>query len=516
MLLPTYFNRLIILSLDLGTSGCKGYMISSEGKILSSAKVGYKTYFGPGNVVEQNPSDWLAASIKCLKILCKNSDLRKDVAGLCVDATVGTLVPIERWGVSSVDRVPMYSDMRALDETEFVRERFGESFLYERTGNPLTPVPTLLKMMWIKRNMNKVYERTRKFIFHKDFVVENLIDESEPFTDYSDASATMAYDIRKKEWIDDVLEETGIASDKMVNVKESTEIVGDLRRDIAEELGIKRVPITVGAGDCAATLYGAGAISDATGDIYIGTAPEVDLTLEELRLDPKCRVPVRCHVLKSQWYSSATTLSGYSVGWFLDNFSNNLGIKNVSNPIDFLNEKCASIPPGSGGLIYLPYIIGERCPLMDPSARAAFIGLDINHGIEHIYRSVLEGIGFALRENYEVYVKDMGIRIDYLAFCGGGAENRLLRKIIVSNLKFDGLLLENPIDCAALGNVMLFLKSIGFFKDFRQARAVIVKSVGKEVSDRMLEKIYDEIYQIYRDSYSRLKDIFSKLRKYRV
>ncbi|MEM4521949.1 MAG: FGGY family carbohydrate kinase [Nitrososphaeria archaeon] len=516
MLSPVYCSRLIILSLDLGTSGCKGYMISSDGKILSSAKVGYKTYFGPGNFVEQNPIDWVTASIECLKVLCRNSGLRRDVAGLCVDATVGTLVPIERWGIASLDRVPMYSDMRALDETEIVRERFGESFLYERTGNPLTPVPTLLKMMWIKRNMNKVYERTKKFIFHKDFIVENLIDECEPFTDYSDASATMAYDIRKKEWIDEVLKETGVEADKMVDVKESTEIVGELRGDIAEELGIKRVPVTVGAGDCAATLYGAGAISDASGDIYIGTAPEVDLTLEELRLDPKCRVPVRCHVLKNQWYSSATTLSGYSIGWFFDKFGKNLGVKRYSNPIDFLNEKCASISPGSSGLIYLPYIIGERCPLMDPLARAAFIGLDINHGIEHMYRAILEGIGFALRENYEVYVKDMGIGISYLAFCGGGAQNTLLRKIIVSNLKVDGLLLENPIDCAALGNVMLFLKSIGFFKDFRQAKDVVVKSVGKEVSDMMLEKVYDEIYQIYRESYARLKNVFSNLRRYRV
>ncbi len=491
-------------------------MISSDGKILSSAKVGYKTYFGPGNVVEQNPIDWVNASIKCLKVLCRNSDLKKDVAGLCVDATVGTLVPIERWGVASVDRVPMYSDMRALDETEFVRERFGESFLYEKTGNPLTPVPTLLKMIWIKKNMNKVYERTRKFIFHKDFVVENLIDEGKPFTDYSDASATMAYDIRKKEWISEVLEETGIAADKMVDVKESTEIVGDLRRDIAEELGVKRVPVTVGAGDCAATLYGAGAISDATGDIYIGTAPEVDLTLEELRLDPKFRVPVRCHVLKNQWYSSATTLSGYSIGWFFDRFGKNLGIKHALNPIDFLNERCSTIPPGSGGLIYLPYIIGERCPLMDPLARAAFIGLDVNHGIEHMYKAVLEGIGFALRENYEVYIKDMGVEISYLAFCGGGAQNAMLRKIIVSNLKVDGLLLENPIDCAALGNTMLFLKSIGFFKDFRQAKDVIVKSVGKEVPDKGLEKFYDEIYQVYRESYFRLKDVFSKLKRYRL
>ena len=507
---------MIVLSLDLGTSGCKGYMISSEGKIISTVKVDYETYFGPGNVVEQNPIDWVNASLKCLKILCRNRSFRGDVVGLCVDATVGTLVPIEGWGVPSVGRVPMYSDMRALDETKFVGERFGEAYLYQRTGNPLTPVPTLLKMMWFKKNMPKVYERTKKFVFHKDFVVENLVEENEPFTDYSDASATMAYDIRKKEWIWEVLEETGISSDKMVEVRESTEIAGMLKKDIAEMLEIKCVPVTVGAGDCAATLYGAGAISDSTGDIYLGTAPEVDLTLEELKLDKKFRVPVRCHVLKNQWYSSATTLSGYSIGWFLERFVKQRGFGRAPNLIEVLNRRCASVPPGSGGLLYLPYIIGERCPLLDPLARAAFIGLDMNHGVEHMYKAMLEGISFALRENYEVYVNEMGIDIRYLAFCGGGAQNALLRKMIASNFKVDSLLLENPIDCAALGNSMLLLKTLGFFKDFSQAKEVIVKSVGKESSDKELEKVYDELYNLYRESYIRLKDIFGKLQGYRI
>lgn len=502
-----------VLALDLGTSGCKGYIIDGDGRILSTVKVDYETYFGPGNVVEQNPMDWVNASIKCLKILCRKRSLVKDVIGICVDATVGTLVPIEKWGAPSTERAPMYSDMRAMEEAELVGERFGEEFLYQRTGNPLTPVPTLLKMMWLKRRTPKVYERTKKFVFHKDFVVENLVEGKEPFTDYSDASATMAYDIRRRKWIWEVLEETGISSDKMVEVRESTEVAGELRRDLAEALEIKPVPVTVGAGDCAATLYGAGAVSDATGDIYLGTAPEVDLTLEELRLDPKFRVPVRCHALKSQWYSSATTLSGYSIGWFLEKVA--VGRRVEGNLIEFLNKMCADIPAGSGGLIYLPYIIGERCPLRDPLARAAFIGLDVNHGLGHMYRAILEGMSFALRENYEVYVKDMGVKIGCLTFCGGGAQNPLLRKIIVSNLKVEGLMLENPIDCAALGNTMLLLKSLGFFKDLGQAKEAVVKSAGAELPDLKLEEFYEQLYPIYRDSYIRLKDVFARLKDYR-
>lgn len=507
---------MIVVSLDLGTSGCKGYLIDSEGRILLSAKVGYETYFSPGNAVEQNPIDWVNAALRCLKLLCKKGHVKKDVKGICVDATVGTLVPIKRWGIAALNKVPLYSDMRALEEAEFIRGRFGESFVYQRTGNPLTPVPTLLKMMWYKRHKPKVYEEIGKFVFHKDFVVESLVEENTPCTDYSDASATMAYDIKRREWIDEILEETGISKDKMVEVKESTEIVGELRRDIAEDLGIKRIPVTVGAGDCAATLYGAGAIEDSTGDIYLGTAPEVDLTLETLKLDPKLRVPVRCHSLKSQWYSSATTISGYSINWFLSKILKNTKLRSMEHTVELLNKKCDTVPAGSEGLLYLPYIIGERSPLLDPIARAAFIGLDINHGIEHLYKAVLEGISFALRENHDVYINDMGVKIRYLAFCGGGATNLQLRKMVASNLKVKGVLLENPIDCAALGSTMLFLKSIGFYKDLKEAKSVIVKAIGKEVPDETLAKTYDEYYPIYKESYSRLKDIFAKLRRYRT
>ena len=181
-----------------------------------------------------------------------------------------------------------------------------------------------------------------------------------------------------------------------------------------------------------------------------------------------------------------------------------------------MNKKCDTVPAGSEGLLYLPYIIGERSPLLDPIARAAFIGLDINHGIEHLYKAVLEGISFALRENHEVYINDMGVKIRYLAFCGGGATNLQLRKMVASNLKVKGVLLENPIDCAALGSTMLFLKSIRFYKDLKEAKSVMVKAIGKEVSDKKLAKTYDEYYPIYRESYSRLKDIFAKLRRYRT
>ncbi|MEM3404304.1 MAG: FGGY family carbohydrate kinase [Nitrososphaeria archaeon] len=503
---------MIIISLDLGTSGCKGYLINSEGKILLSAKARYETYFSSGNIVEQNPHDWVNAALRCLKRLCKKNYTKEEVKGLCIDATVGTLVPIEKWGMAALNRIPLYSDMRALEESEFIRERFGEIFVYQRTGNPLTPVPTLLKMMWYKRHKPKAYEKIRKFVSHKDFVVENLVEGDTPFTDYSDASATMAYDIRKKEWIYEILEETGISPDKMVDVRESTEVVGELKDDIADNLGIKRIPVTVGAGDCAATLYGAGAIKDSTGDVYLGTAPEVDLTMEELKLDPKLRVPVRCHALKNHWYSSATTVSGYSINWFLNKILRNTSSKSIEDVVEFLNKKSESVPAGSGGLLYLPYIIGERSPLLDPLARAAFIGLDINHGVEHLYKAILEGVSFALRENYEVYLNDMGIRIKYLAFCGGGARNMRLRKTIASNLKVEGVLLENPIDCAALGNTMLFLNSIGFYKDLEDAKNVMVKAIGKETPDATLAKTYDMYYSIYKESYLRLKDIFIKLR----
>jgi xylulokinase len=164
--------------------------------------------------------------------------------------------------------------------------------------------------------MPKVYEKIWKFIYHKDYIVGKLLNEwKEPFTDFTDASATMAFDINKLIWIEEILEETGIELEKMVKVKPSTEIVGELNEKLQKISLKKNIPILVGAGDCSAMLYGAGAVEDKTGDIYLGTTPEIDITHEELRLDSKFRLPVRSHGIKGFWYST-TTISGISINWF--------------------------------------------------------------------------------------------------------------------------------------------------------------------------------------------------------
>lgn len=503
-----------IIALDLGSSGCKGYIVSLDGKIAIKLKSSYKTYYSRGNFVEQKPKEWFKVVLECLKEIGKFVSKNKiEIEGICIDATVGTLVPIDKNKECVLENIPLYSDMRAIDEMNFVKEIFGEEFLYKKTGNPITPVPTLLKMIWYKRKMPKFYEKIWKFIYHKDYIVGKLLNEwREPFTDFTDASATMAFDIKKLIWIEEILEETKIGLEKMVEVKPSTEIVGELNNKIAKRYGLRKgMPILVGAGDCSATLYGAGAVEDRTGDVYLGTSPEIDLTFEELRLDPKFRLPVRSHGIKGFWYSTAATISGVSINWFWDLISYN----KMKSIIKRLEEKVWKIPAGANGLVYLPYIIGERTPLLDPLARAAFIGLDITHNLEHMYRAILEGISFALRENLEVYQEDMKISIKQLAFCGGGAQNSLLRKIIASNLKRKILILKNPLDCAAIGDAILFSIAIGEIKNIKDAKKKISKAIGKEEINKDLARIYDEIYPLYKDSYKRLKPIFENLKKFR-
>jgi len=507
-----------IVALDLGSSGCKGYVVNLDGKIVFRSKSNYKTYYSGRNFVEQKPKDWLKAALGCLKEIGKFVSKNKiEIEGICIDATVGTLVPISKDKECVLENIPLYSDMRALDEMMFVKEIFGEEFLYKKTGNPITPVPTLLKMIWYKRNMPKIYEKIWKFIYHKDYIVGKLLNEwKEPFTDFTDASATMAFDIDKLVWIEEILEETGIGLEKMVEVKPSTEIIGELNNKIAKEFSLKKtIPILVGAGDCSATLYGAGAIEDKTGDVYLGTSPEIDLTHEELRLDPKFRLPVRSHGIKGFWYSTATTISGVSINWFWDLISYNKRANKMKSIIKRLEENAWKIPAGSNGLIYLPYIIGERTPLLDPFARAAFIGLDITHNLEHMYRAILEGISFALRENYEIYSEDMKILVKQLAFCGGGAQNSLLRKIIASNLKREILLLENPLDCAAIGDTIIASIAMGEIKSIKDSKEKFLKIISKEEVDERFAQIYDEIYLLYKDSYKKLKTIFKSLRKFR-
>ncbi|MHA1582980.1 MAG: xylulokinase [Candidatus Baldrarchaeia archaeon] len=504
-----------VLSIDIGTTGCKTVLADVNGNIVAKTFKEYITYTPKPGYSEQDPNDWWKAVVETVKSVISQSkvDPKEAIIGLGFSGTLGGVLPIDKNGNLLMERVIHYSDMRAIVQCEFLRKVLGEKFLYNTTGNPLLPIPSLVKWLWIKDNKPEVFEKTYKFLHPKDYMVFKTTGEI--FTDYVVASSTMAFDLVKRCWSEEILETVKIPVDKLPMPQYSMEIAGELKSDIAKELGLRAgLPVIVGSGDTGALLVGAGAIKDRYAVCYLGSAAEIDLASNKPFFDPKMRVPIRCHAIPNMWFGSATSLTaGIALKWFRNEFCELEMMFEKKFGVDaykLLDKQAENVPIGSRGLIFLPYLLGERSPISDPKARGAFIGISLSNKREDFFRAMLEGISFTLRHNLETYREINMAPID-LRMCGGGAKSNLWRKIIVNVLGMECKLLENPGETTAIGIATCILTGVKIYDNIEKAvkNFVKIKGVEKPVFEEY-EK-YDKLFKIYLKCYPALREIMHAL-----
>lgn len=499
MLSPPY-----VLAFDLGTTACKGILVDSEGHIISKMIKNYSLLIPKGGYIEQNPMIWWKTVRDiALKILKRGQPDYVVGVGFC--GTMAAALPIDRAG-KPLRNALLYADTRAIDQIKKLSDEFGNTYIYELTGNPLSPVYSLAKWMWIKENEPRIFEKTFKFLQPKDFLVYKFTGEI--VTDYVDASATMAFDVKKKEWVERLLEFAGIPLDKLPEPRPSISIAGELTTKSAYELGLsKNLPVIVGSGDTAALLTGAGAVEDGYATIYLGGAAEIDLTTNNPLFDPNARIPVRCHAIPNMWFNSASAMtSGTALRWFLNNFcgkTKNYGI---------IDREATKISPGAGGLIFLPYLAGERAPIWDPKARGAFIGISLLSKQVHLYRAILEGIAFSLRSIMDSY-KEMGADFKGVSISGGGAKSELWKRIIADVLGIECCDLAHPEDASALGVAMYTYVAL---KNMKMSDALdkFVKIEREILPDENNRNIYNVFYDAYCKCYPALAEIMHTLATY--
>ncbi|MHA1721930.1 MAG: xylulokinase [Candidatus Baldrarchaeia archaeon] len=504
-----------VLSIDVGTTGCKTVLADINGCIIAKAFKEYVTYTPKPGYSEQYPKDWWRAVVETVKLVILRSkiDPKKDIVGLGFSGTLGGILPIDKHGNLLMERVIHYSDMRAIEQCEFLRKKLGEEFLYNTTGNPLLPIPSLVKWLWIKDNKPEVFEKTYKFLHPKDYMVFKTTGEIT--TDYVDASSTMAFDLVKRCWSEEILETVEIPVDKLPMPRYSMEIAGELKDDIAKELGLRAgLPVIVGSGDTGALLVGAGVIKDRYAVCYLGSAAEIDLASNKPFFDPKMRVPIRCHSIPNMWFGSATSLTaGIALKWFRNEFCEFEMMFEKKFGVDaykLLDEQAENVPIGARGLIFLPYLLGERSPISDPKARGAFIGISLSNKREDFFRAMLEGISFTLRHNLETY-REMGIEPIDLRMCGGGAKSSLWRRIIANVLGMECKLLENPGETTAMGIAICILSGVKVYDSFEKAVENFVKVKGVEKPAPGGSEKYDKLFKIYLKCYPALKEIMHAL-----
>jgi xylulokinase len=491
-----------ILAFDLGTTGCKGVLVDSEGYLVDKMTAKYSLITLKSGYLEQSPLIWWESIKNIAAKILRKIDVN-DLAGLGVCGMMAATLPVDKSGTPLRNAI-LYSDMRSTNQVEKLSKEFDLKDIYTLTGNPISPVYPLSKWMWIKENELTIFNKTFKFIQPKDFVVLKLTDEIT--TDFVDASATMAFDVTKREWIDEILSFCGIPLEKLPIPQPSIDIAGELTGKSARELGLKKgLPVIVGCGDTAALLAGSEAIDSKCGTVYLGAAAEIDLTTEQPMFNAETMIPIRCHAIPDRWFNSASAMtSGTALKWFVEQFC-----KESYREVD---EKAKKIPVGSGGLIFLPYLSGERMPIWDPLARGAFIGITISSNKAHFYRAVLEGVAFSLKSIMDAY-RGMGAQFKKMSISGGGAKSSLWKQIVVDVLGLKCYELAHPEEASALGVALYVKMALGNKKITRDIRDKFVKTKGLLIPNKKKTYRYNKLYQIYRKCYPALVDVMHSLAK---
>lgn len=495
-------HRECVLAVDCGTTSSKIILIDLGGRILHSASKQRRTYFPqPGRAEQSLDELW--------RTVCEGSralapTLRKlKLIGLSFSGTIGDAIAVDRRLKPIAQRFMLYSDIRSLDQCRQL-ERMGAKRLYRITGNPLSPASCLPKWLWLKEHSSNAYKRTSKFIQPKDFLV--LKATGRVCTDYVSASATMALDIERKEWSDNVLNQVEVDDDKMPDLVESEAIVGELIPTAARQMGLPAgLPVIAGAGDTGAMMLGAGAIKSRDAILYLGGGAEVDLAIDKPIFDHAMRIPSRLHPIPGMFFTSITALSsGLATNWFT-----NLSARDRRGKTAFAKLAAKSCA-GANGVFFLPYLLGEQGAIWDPMAKGAFLGLRASTTYNDLCRSVLESTAYSLSHILEVY-RENGVNPRSFTVCGGGANNSLSRRIITDTLGVSIRLHANPSEVSAFGAGICAAVGVREFKSFQEAVKAMIPISSTSQPNLANHKVYARIARLAKSAYPALKGIMHQL-----
>jgi xylulokinase len=459
-----------LVGLDVGTTGVKALALSPKGEVVGRAEEEYPLSTPRPGWAEQDPEDWVRGAERALRRLGVESErvgLSGQMHGLvALDSEQRVLRPAILW-----------NDGRTAAECAEIEERLGLARLIELTGNRALPGFTAPKLLWLRRHEPDVYDRIACVLLPKDYVRLKLFEELA--TDVADASGTLLFDVANRRWSEEVLAALELPPEWLPPVRESTEVAG--------------------AGDQAAGALGVGVHSPGPASVVLGTSGVVLAPLDAFAPDPEGRAHVFCHAVPGTWHAMGVMLSAAgSLDWFRRALAPEAGY-------DRLDAEAESWEPGAEGLLFAPYLAGERTPHADPDARGAFVGLSLRHNRGALVRAVLEGVAYGLRDSLEL-LRGLGCTVEAGRVSGGGARSPLWVKIVASVL---GIPLQRTAaeEGAAFGAALLAGVASGVFRDVREAVDACVHVRGEVEPDPEWERVYADGYERFRALYPALRPL---------
>lgn len=499
------------LGIDSGTSGVKAIVVGEDG---SSAGIGYKELdllTEKPMWAEQDPREWWTACKYAIREAVAKSGVGKEIGGIGISGQMlgSTLLDNNN---EVLGNCITWLDQRSIEEVNEIIDRVGMDFLLEKTSNiPLTGYwgP---KLMWVKKNQPEIFEKIANVVFPKDYLKFMLTGEIS--LEVTDCSGSYLFDVANRRWSDEMFEVCGLPRDIVSNtVLESQEIAGYLKADVAEELGLKAgIPVVGGAGDQPACGIGSGVYEEGIISATIGTSGVVYAAANKPIPDVKRAAALSfCHSVPKMWSILGCTLAaGGSFKWLRDTMFARERDEMKARGEDVYNtmtELASKAKIGCEGLVFLPYLNGERTPYPDPYAKGVFFGLSLRHTLSDITRSVMEGVTFSLRDTIEL-LRDAQVSYSEVRASGGGARSALWRQM-QADIYNANIVTTNITETGCVGDAILAGIGAGYFKDAKEACTQIIKPLSVNEPDKHSVAMYEDFYQTYRSLYGTLKDTFA-------
>jgi len=501
-----------LLGIDVGTTGSKSLLINEKGQVTASATVEYPMYTPQPQWAEQDPQDWWRATVESIKrVLAESKANPGQVVGVGLTGQMHGLVLLDRDGAVLRPCI-MWNDQRTGPQCAWITDKVGSRRVLQLTGNPVLPGFTAPKIVWVREHEPRIYERAAKALLPKDYIRYCLTGEFA--TEVSDASGTSLFDVGYRRWSGEMLEALDIPIEWLPECYESPVVSGHISKAVAEITGLRvGTPVVGGGGDQAAQAVGSGIIEAGLVSVTVGTSGVVFASTDKFTVEPEGRLHAFCHAVPNKWHLMGVMLSaGGSFRWFRDTLGQTE--KEVASligkdPYELLTGEAARAPAGSEGLIFLPYLTGERTPYPDPNARGVFMGLTLRHDKTLLCRAVLEGVAYGLCDSLGL-MKNLGLEIRQIRASGGGARSDLWRQILADVFDTE-LVVINVTEGAAYGAALLAGVGAGVYKDVSEACRQTIEVVQRTEPVKKNAALYQEFYPVYRSLYGALKPGFDSV-----
>ena len=495
-----------LLGIDIGTSACKVALFAKNGQVEAAASGSYKVYYPKAGWAEQNPDEWWEAVCQTIQKVLKTSEVLPDeIAGIGIDGQSWSAIAIDKEG-KVLTNTPIWMDTRAQEICDRMNEKIGAEKIFELSGNMLQPSYTTAKILWYQENMPEVYEKIDKILQSNSFIAYRLTGVLSQ--DVSQGYGLHCFDMRTGKWNKEMAEEIGIPFEFLPPIVPCHQVVGMVTEKAAKETGLSvGTPVVAGGLDAACGTLGAGVIHEGETQEQGGQAGGMSICIKEYAADP--RLILGYHVVPDKWLLQGGTTGGGGVMRWLEqefgNYERSVALEKGKTSLHQYNEEAEKVAAGSDGMVFLPYMAGERSPIWDPDAKGVFYGLDFSKTKGHLIRSCMEGVAYSLKHNLDI-AEHVGANVKELLAVGGSANSALWMQI-KSDITGKPLAVPFSDTATTLGAALLAGVGVGLYQDFEDAVSPTVKSTRRDEPNLENHAVYQKNYETYLALYDNLKEL---------